>query len=52
MEEFEGRRRGMLTIDGMVKPNQKHVASCVKRVECGFGTIGLRLFDSNHVAVY
>ena len=35
MEEFEGRRRGMLT--------QQHVASCVKGVEWGLGKGGLRM---------
>jgi len=38
MEEFEGRRRGMLTTSGMVQPNQQHVVPRVKRVEWGLGT--------------
>ena len=36
MEEFEGRR-------GMVQPNEQHVAPCVKEVEWGLGTRGLRI---------
>ena len=37
MEEFEGRRRGM------VQPSQQHVAPCVNVVEWGFSTRGLRM---------
>ena len=33
----------MLIYGGMVQPSQKHVAPCVKVVEWGFGTRGLRI---------
>ena len=37
MEEFEGRRRGM------VQPRQQHVATSVKGIEWGLGKRGLRM---------
>ena len=40
MEEFVGRRRGMLTI---VQPSQQCVAPCVKGVGRGLGTRGLKM---------
>ena len=43
MEEFEGRRRGMLTTGRMVQPSQQYVAPCVKWVEWGLGTRVLRM---------
>ena len=45
MEEFEGRRRGMLTMGEWCNPvsNMLYHQPCVKRVECGLGTRGLRM---------
>ena len=43
MEEFLEKRRGMLAT-GMVQPSQQHVVPCVKVVEWGFDTRGLRMF--------
>ena len=43
IEEFEGRRRGNADHMGMVQPSQQHVAPCVKGVEWGLGTRGLRM---------
>ena len=37
MVEFKGRKRAML------QPSQQHVAPCVRRVEWGLGTRGLRI---------
>ena len=37
MEEFEGRRRGMVQLC------QQYVTPCVKEVEWGLGTRGLRI---------
>ena len=41
MEEFD---YGNADYGGMVQPNQQHVAPCVKVVEWGFDTRGLRMF--------
>ena len=35
----------------MVQPRQKHVASCVKRVELGLGTRGLRIVAAFWVGI-
>ena len=48
MEEFEGRRRrrrkkGNADYGGMMQPSQQHVPPCVKLVEWGLGTRGLRM---------
>ena len=43
MEEFEGRRRGMLTTGEWCNPVSNMFAPCVKRVDWGLGIIGMRI---------
>ena len=38
-----GEEEGKADYGGMVQPSQQHVAPCVKVVERGFGTRGLRM---------
>ena len=38
-----GEKEGNADYGGMVQPNQQHVAPCVKVVEWGFGTKGLKM---------
>jgi len=38
-----GEEEGNADYGGMVQPSQKHLAPCVKGVEWGFGTRGLRM---------
>ena len=45
MEEFE-QKEGNADYGGMVAPSQQHVAPCVKEVEWGLGTRGLRIVTS------
>ena len=40
MEEFEGKKRGLMTTGKWCK---MYMCTCVKRVEWGFGTRGLRI---------
>ena len=35
----------------MVQPSQQHVAPCVKRIEWGLGTIGLRMVAAGWVGI-
>ena len=43
MEEFEGGGEGIADYGGMIQPSQQHVAPCLKMVEWGLGTRGLRV---------
>ena len=38
-----GKEEGNADYRGMVQPSQKHVAPCVKGIEWGLGTRGLRI---------
>ena len=40
---ISGEEEGNSDFGGIVQPSQQHVAPCVKRVECGLGTRGLRM---------
>ena len=42
MEEFKGEEWNA-HYGGMVQPSQQHVAPCVKGIEWGLGTRGLRM---------
>ena len=35
-----GEEEGNADYEGMVQPSQKHLAPCVKEVQCGLGTRG------------
>ena len=43
MDDFCREEERNADYGGMVQPSQQHVAPCVKVVEYGFGTRGLRM---------
>ena len=43
MKEFGGEKEGNADYGAMVQPSQQHIAPCMKVVEWGLGTRGLRM---------
>ena len=48
---MRGEEEGIADYEGMMQPSQQHVAPCVKVVEWGFGTRGLRMLAAFWVGI-